>query len=91
MGLTLLLPGLTGKLLLLVASDGANDVVDLTRDLVLGALGVTLSLGGLVLGLALGVLLLTGLLPFGGAGDVADGLLDGTGDGVVVTVCCDTR
>lgn len=86
LALTLLLLGLAGELLLLVAGDGTNNVVDLAGDLVLGALGVTLSLSGLELSLTLSVLLLTSLLPVGGAGDVADGLLDGTGDGVVVTV-----
>lgn len=84
LGLASLLAGLALHLLGLVAGDRANDVVDLARDLVLGALGVALGLGGLDLSLALGVLLLASLLPLGGAGGVADGLLDGTSDRVVV-------
>ena len=65
---------LTSRLLLAVASHGADDGVLLAAETVHGALGVALSLGGVVLGLALGVLLLAGLLPRRGAGEVADGL-----------------
>lgn len=85
LGLARLLLGLSGHLLRLVAFDGADDVVELAGDLVLGTFSVALGLGGLDFGLALSVLLLTGLLPVDGAGDVADGLLDGTGDRVVVS------
>lgn len=86
LGLAGLLLGLALHLLALVTSDGADNVVDLARDLVLGALGVLLGLGGLDLALTLGVLLLAGLLPLGRTESVTDGLLDGTGDRVVVTV-----
>jgi len=86
LGLALLLLSLAGHLLVLVAGDGADNVVNLARDLVLGTLGVALGLGGLDLGLALSVLLLTGRLPVSGAEDVADGLLDGTSDRVVVSM-----
>ena len=86
LGLAGLLLSLAGHLLGLVAGDGADNVVNLARDLVLGALGVALGLGGLDLGLTLGVLLLAGLLPVGRAEGVADGLLDGTSDRVVVTM-----
>ena len=68
----------------LVTSDSTDDRILLALDTLLGALDVLLALGGLDLGLALGMLLLAGLLPLGGAGDVANGLLDGTSDRVVV-------
>ena len=64
------------SLLLAVASDGANGRVLAAADAVLGALDVALRLRGVVLGLALGVLLLPGLLPGGRAGQVADRLYE---------------
>ena len=60
--------------MLAITCDGAHDGILLTAETVHGALGVALGLGGLVLGLALGVLLLARLLPGLEAGDVADGL-----------------
>lgn len=59
-------------LLRLVAGDRADDGVLLAGDAVGGALDVALGLRGVVLGLALGVLLLPGLLPRGRTGEVAD-------------------
>lgn len=53
----------TGNLLLTVTGDGTNDGVLLAANAVHGAFRVALGLGGLVLGLALGVLLLARLLP----------------------------
>lgn len=74
--------GRTGHLLLAVASDCTNDGVDLAADAVGGALDVLLCLSGVVLCLALGMLVLAGLGPGGGAGEVADGLDDGALQGV---------
>lgn len=65
---------LTRDLLLAVAHDGADDGVLLAGEAVHGALGVAFGLGGLVLGLALGVLLLARLGPGLGARQVANGL-----------------
>ena len=73
---------LTRDLLFAVARDGADDSVLLAADAVRGALDVALGLGGLVLGLALGVLLLARLGPGFGAGQVADGLDGGALEGV---------
>lgn len=91
LGLAGLLLGLAGHLLLLVASDGTDNVVDLAGHLVLGALSVALGLGGLDLGLAFSVLLLASGLPVFGSENVSDGLLDGTSDRVVVSVGCKNR
>lgn len=85
LSLASLLLGLAGELLLFVASDGTDNVVNLAGDLVLGTLDVALSFGGLDLGLALGVLLLAGGLPVFGTENVSDGLLHGTSDRVVVS------
>jgi hypothetical protein len=63
---------LTRGLLLAVTSDGADDRVDLASNAVGSALDVALGLRGVVLSLAGGVLLLAGLLPRRGAGNVAD-------------------
>ena len=75
---------LTSRLLLAVASHGTDDGVLLAAETVHGALGVALGLGGLILGLALGVLLLAGLGPGGGAGEVTDRLDDGAFERVVL-------
>ena len=64
----------TSSLLLLVALDSADDVVNLPSDAIRGPLCVALGLRGLVLGLALGVLLLARLLPGLSTGEVADSL-----------------
>ena len=65
---------LTRYLLLTITSHSTDDRVLFAADAVHSALDVALGLGGLVFGLALGVLLLSGLLPRLGAGEVADRL-----------------
>jgi hypothetical protein len=70
--LALVVADIAGSLLLAVAGDGADDSVLLADETVGGALGVTLGLCGADLSLAGGVLLLAGVGPGGGAGDVAD-------------------
>ena len=67
-----------------VASDSADDAILLALDAVDGTLSVALRLGGLDLGLTGSVLLLAGLGPGVGACHVADGLDNGTLDGVVL-------
>lgn len=59
-----------------VASDRSGDLVLLTEEAVLGALGVALGLTFLVLGVSLDSTLLTGGLPALDTGDAADGFLD---------------
>ena len=76
---------LTSRLLLAVTSHGTDDGILLAAETVHGALGVALGLGGVVLGLTLSVLLLAGLSPGLGAGEVADGLDDVALQGVVLT------
>jgi len=68
-----------------ITSDSTDDGVLLASDAVGGALDVALSLSSLVLGLALGVLLLSGALPFSRADDIADGLDDVALGGVELT------
>lgn len=63
---------LTSSLLGLVTRHCANHRVLLADDAVLGALGIALSARGLVLGLALCVLLLAGLLPGSGTRKIAN-------------------
>ncbi len=76
--------GHTRNLLLAVARDGADDSVDLAAYAVGRALDVLLCLGGVVFGLARGVLLLAGLRPGGGASQVTDRLDDGALERVVL-------
>ena len=64
------------SLLRLVSCDGANNGVLLSCNAVGGTLYISLSLSGLVLRLPGGMLLLSGLLPRSGPGDVADTLDD---------------
>ncbi len=67
-----------------VAGDGTDNGVLLAADAVDSAVCVALDLDGLVLGLALDVLLLSGVGPRRRAGQVADGLDDVALDGVVL-------
>jgi hypothetical protein len=76
---------LTRSLLLAVASDSADNGVLLSTEAVGGAFSVTLGLGGLVLGLALGVLFTAGLGPRLKASGIADSLDDVALGGVVLT------
>ena len=66
----------TSSLLLAIASNSPEHGVLAPANAVLDALDVALGLRGVVLGLALGVLLLPGLLPGGRAGQVANRLYD---------------
>lgn len=66
---------LARNFLRLVAFGRSHELVDLAADSIFGALDVPLSLGGLVLGLAAGLLLLAGTLPRLSTGEIANGLL----------------
>ena len=72
----------TFDFLLPVPGDCADDGVLLPCQAIEGPFGVTLSLSGVVFGLASGVLLLAGLLPRRQASHVADGLDEGAFDRV---------
>jgi hypothetical protein len=68
---------LTRRLLLLVASDGTRNSVELPLDAVGDTLNIALGLSSGDLGLALSVLLFAALGPGGSASRVSDGLDDG--------------
>ena len=70
--------GLTGRLLLLVTSDGANNGILLPADAVECAVDVTLGFRSADFSLAGNVLLLAGLFPFRAAGEIANRLDDST-------------
>ena len=74
--------GLTGRLLLLVTSDGADNGILLPANAVECAIDVTLGFRGADLSLASNVLLLAGLFPFLAAGQIANRLDDSTLGGV---------
>ena len=76
----------TRELLAGIASDGTLYLVHGSEDAILGSIGVALSLGLLVLDVALGLTLLAGRLERLETGDIADrlfhlsqGILEGTG------------
>ena len=82
---------LTRGFLLAVTSEGAHYCVLLSTNAISSPLDVAFGLGGLVLGLALGVLLLARLGPGVGAGQVADGLDGGALEGVELASGLATR
>ena len=71
--------------MLTVPRGSTNNRIYLATDAVDGAFDVTLGLCGVVLGLALGVLLLARLLPCLSTGEVADSLNDSALDRVVLS------
>jgi hypothetical protein len=70
--LTFELDSPTGRLLLTIAGDGADDGIFLASHTVHGTLSVSFSTSSIVFSLAGGVLLLTGLLPVLRTGKIAD-------------------
>ena len=72
----------TGCLLLTIASNGANDGVLLSAEIVEGTIGVSFSLSSFVLGLSGSMFLLARIGPRLGAGQATHRLDDGALEGV---------